>query len=144
MSLVSSHPIPSHPISIYTYTNCHPHRVSHPIHLHGHDFWILKQEVGTYDPATTVFNTINPPRRDVATLPGNGFLTIAFQLNNPGAWLVHCHIAWHASEGLSLEFVESEGKIAAALGAATKALIADTCDQWKAFTPVFEQVDRGI
>jgi FtsP/CotA-like multicopper oxidase with cupredoxin domain len=142
MSLVSSRLIS--PLSILICTNGYLPRVSHPIHLHGHDFWILKQEVGTYDPATTVFKTINPPRRDVATLPGNGFLAIAFQLNNPGAWLVHCHIAWHASEGLSLEFVESEGKIAGALGAAAKALIADTCDHWKASTPVFEQVDSGI
>lgn len=44
----------------------------HPIHLHGHDFWVVAQDVGTFDPAKTNITTTNPPRRDVATLPGNG------------------------------------------------------------------------
>lgn len=44
----------------------------HPIHLHGHDFWVVAQDVGTFDPTTTNITTTNPPRRDVATLPGNG------------------------------------------------------------------------
>lgn len=44
----------------------------HPIHLHGHDFWVVAQDAGTFDPATTNITTTNPPRRDVATLPGNG------------------------------------------------------------------------
>lgn len=34
-------------------------------------------------------------------LPGGGFLAIAFKPDNPGAWLLHCHIAWHASSGMS-------------------------------------------
>ena len=68
-----------------------------------------------FDGTTSSFNTANPPRRDVATLPGNGYLAIAFRLDNPGAWLVHCHIAWHASQGLSLEFVESQSDIAVTL-----------------------------
>lgn len=62
--------------------------LSHPIHLHGHDFWVLAQDTGMYHSGTTALNTVNPPRRDVATLPGNGYLAIAFQLDNPGAWYV--------------------------------------------------------
>lgn len=49
----------------------------HPIHLHGHDFWIVAQAAGTFDPATTNLTTTNPPRRDVATLPGNGVSKIS-------------------------------------------------------------------
>lgn len=30
---------------------------------------------------TSTFNTQNPSRRDVATLPGNGYLAIAFLLD---------------------------------------------------------------
>lgn len=122
--------------------------LSHPIHLHGHDFWILAQDVGIYLPGLTKFNTTNPARRDVATLPGNGYLAIAFKLDNPGAWLVHCHIAWHASQGLALEFVESEGQISSAsLTTPEKTVLTDTCDDWKSFTATsqyFGQDDSGI
>jgi FtsP/CotA-like multicopper oxidase with cupredoxin domain len=44
----------------------------HPIHLHGHDFWVVAQDVGTFDSSSTTLTTTNAPRRDVATLPGNG------------------------------------------------------------------------
>jgi FtsP/CotA-like multicopper oxidase with cupredoxin domain len=37
-------------------------------------------------------NFDNPPRRDVAMLPANGWMVIAFQADNPGAWLLHCHV----------------------------------------------------
>lgn len=54
---------------------------------------------------------MNPPRRDVALLPANGYLIIAFKADNPGSWLMHCHIAWHASSGLSLQILERESSI---------------------------------
>ena len=57
---------------------------SHPIHLHGHDFALLSQSNTTFDPDTTVINRNNPPRRDVALLPQNGHILIAFKLDNPG------------------------------------------------------------
>lgn len=31
-------------------------------------------------------------RRDVASLPGGGYLVLAFKTDNPGSWLMHCHI----------------------------------------------------
>lgn len=48
-----------------------------------------------FDPVldTSSLNFTNPARRDVTMLPGNGWLIVAFQNNNPGAWLFHCHIA---------------------------------------------------
>ncbi|KAK3314568.1 Cupredoxin [Apodospora peruviana] len=118
--------------------------LAHPIHLHGHDFWVLAQSTGVFDGTTTAFDTTNPPRRDVATLPGNGYLAIAFLLDNPGAWLVHCHIAWHASEGLSLEFVESREQIV--ITPEDEATVRGTCTTWDAFEVAspFEQEDSGI
>lgn len=53
----------------------------------------------------------NPPRRDTAVLAGSGWLLIAFKTNNPGAWLMHCHIGWHVDEGLALQFVERQDEI---------------------------------
>jgi hypothetical protein len=110
--------------------------------MHGHDFWVLAAETGIFDGNTTVFNTANPSRRDVATLPANGYLAIAFQLDNPGAWLVHCHIAWHASQGLSLEFVESQAQIE--VDPVSRGIFDDTCTSWKAFKPLWPQEDSGI
>ena len=87
---------------------------------------------------------MNPPRRDVASLPGNGYLAIAFKKDNPGSWLVHCHIAWHASEGLALQFVESESDIAVSM-TDTEAF-EDTCSAWNDYTPTefYIQDDSGI
>lgn len=71
--------------------------LGHPIHLHGHDFHILASGNGTYD-SSVALNLANPPRRDVAFLPGDGvtgtggFLVLAFYTDNPGVWLMHCHI----------------------------------------------------
>ncbi|KAF3910182.1 Laccase-2 [Orbilia brochopaga] len=90
-----------------------PIPVDHPIHLHGHDFVVLAQvSKSQYDPRNPpVLNRINPARRDTATLPGSGYLVIAFQAKNPGAWLVHCHIAFHSSGGLAMQILELEDKI---------------------------------
>ncbi|KAI0151431.1 laccase precursor [Pestalotiopsis sp. NC0098] len=125
--------------------------LSHPIHLHGHDFFVLAQEPNLqFDGTTDTFNLVNPPRRDVAVLPSKGYLALAFQLDNPGAWIVHCHIAWHASEGLAMQFVESPGEIvtSGALGGwdTTEDNGADTCTNWATYnaSPVHEQDDSGI
>ena len=50
----------------------------------------------------------NPPRRDVVLLPNGGHVVIAFKADNPGAWLVHCHIAFHISEGLGMQILENQ------------------------------------
>jgi hypothetical protein len=62
-----------------------PINITHPIHLHGHDFVILAQGNTTFDPAVVKPNLNNPTRRDVAMLPAAGYLWIAFQVDNPGA-----------------------------------------------------------
>lgn len=90
-----------------TASNIFPEPVAHPIHLHGHDFVILDQSSIPFDAATFNPNLNNPPRRDTAMLPKGGYLVIGFQMNNPGTWLMHCHIAWHASSGMAVQFIES-------------------------------------
>ncbi|KAF4341171.1 laccase-like multicopper oxidase [Fusarium beomiforme] len=82
---------------------------AHPIHLHGHDFALLQQEENQkYDPSKLNLKLDNPPRRDVVLLPGGGFVVIAFKADNPGIWLMHCHIARHASEGLAMQVLERQ------------------------------------
>lgn len=63
--------------------------VPHPIHLHGHDFFVLAQQANAvWNGDITTLNMNNPIRRDTATLPAGGYLVLAFESDNPGAWLV--------------------------------------------------------
>lgn len=82
----------------------------HPVHLHGHDFSVLGAGTGNFTDVSQL-NFNNPTRRDVAMLPQNGWLVVAFQTNNPGVWLMHCHIAWHVSEGFAVQFLEQASAI---------------------------------
>lgn len=118
--------------------------LTHPIHLHGHDFWVIAQESGMWDFSTATLNLSNPPRRDVASLPPNGYMAIAFKKDNPGSWLVHCHIAWHASQGLAMQFVERESEIT--VGTTDKSAFEDVCTAWDSYAAkeVYEQDDSGI
>lgn len=107
--------------------------VAHPIHLHGHDFAILNQSSTPYPGfKNVVLNKNNPPRRDVALLPQNGYLVIAFRADNPGAWLLHCHIAWHASSGLGMQILENKDALADRLGKDKKKrpMLVNTCEAW--------------
>ncbi|OJJ51730.1 hypothetical protein ASPZODRAFT_57033 [Penicilliopsis zonata CBS 506.65] len=117
---------------------------SHPIHLHGHDFNILAQGEGELDLTTITLNTDNPPRRDVATLPGGGYLVIAFQTDNPGFWLMHCHIAWHSSQGFAVQFAERRSEILATVS--DQSAIQEQCDLWDGYfdTEPYEQDDAGV
>jgi hypothetical protein len=102
----------------------------HPIHLHGHDVVVLAQGEGPFT-KDIVPHLDNPARRDVVNCPLNGYVWIAFQVNNPGTWLIHCHIAWHASSGLALQFIEQPRKIKGLLER-NKAVgqLGDRCEKW--------------
>ena len=116
--------------------------VPHPIHLHGHDFSVLAQGSGSYSDSVSL-NLSNPPRRDTAMLPASGYLVLAFETDNPGAWLMHCHIGWHTSEGFALQFVERRDEIAAQTD---ETRLTDNCDNWTSFTAEasIEQDDSGV
>lgn len=99
----------------------------------GHDFNVLASGSGTFDTSTSLssLNLSNPPRRDVALLPANGYLVLAFKADNPGAWLMHCHIGWHTEEGFSLQIVERMDEFRSMIDYDT---LNQTCTNWDAFT----------
>lgn len=70
-----------------------PVTLAHPVHLHGHDFHVLGSGNGTWDGTTTGLTFTNPTRRDVTTMPAGGYLILAFFSDNPGTWLMHCHVS---------------------------------------------------
>ena len=88
-------------------------------------------------------STDNPPRRDTATLPASGYLLLAFYTDNPGAWLMHCHIGWHTAEGFALQFIERQDEIRALIDATT---LQDTCTAWETYASEddIEEDDSGI
>ncbi|KAM5348392.1 hypothetical protein ACJ41O_008216 [Fusarium nematophilum] len=119
--------------------------ISHPIHLHGFDFHILAQGSGPYGSNVTL-KTDNPPRRDTALLPAAGHLVLAFLTDNPGVWLMHCHIGWHAAEGFSLQFIVREDEITGLVSDKEAKDMQRGCKAWKDFMHgmEMEQDDSGI
>ncbi|KAK2068073.1 hypothetical protein P8C59_002744 [Phyllachora maydis] len=126
--------------------------IAHPMHWHGSDVVILAQSDAPYDPATSLgrdnWTFANPARRDVALVPAGGYLAVAFRPDNPGAWLVHCHIAFHASAGLALQMVVQPSKVDEAVGEPGRAEARRLCAAWDAFQAeanvTANKIDSGI
>lgn len=53
-------------------------------------------------------NLVNPPLKDTVNVPANGYVIIRFMADNPGYWFMHCHLAHHQSDGMSLVMQEGE------------------------------------
>lgn len=110
----------------------------HPMHLHGHDFSLLGQGQGHFNPSLVgTLNFASPPRRDTAMLAGQGYTVIGFETDNPGAWLLHCHIAWHASGGLAMQFLERPADIPAAKYALSDSFQGQ-CNKYEAYAATAE------
>ncbi|XP_017977839.1 PREDICTED: laccase-7 [Theobroma cacao] len=84
---------------------------NHPMHLHGFDFHVLAQGFGNYNPAKDrkKLNFINPQMRNTIGVPVGGWAVIRFRANNPGVWLMHCHLDVHLPLGLATAFVVENG-----------------------------------
>ncbi|KAL2758189.1 hypothetical protein ACRALDRAFT_2025823 [Sodiomyces alcalophilus JCM 7366] len=117
----------------------------HPMHLHGHDTMLLGVGPGEFNAAnhTSLLNFDNPTRRDVVQMPGRSWIAIAWKTDNPGVHLLHCHIAWHVSQGLSVQFLERGPEIADTVDIDE---IAPNCDAWRAYeaTAVYQKHDSGL
>ncbi|KAK4496969.1 hypothetical protein PRZ48_011418 [Zasmidium cellare] len=116
--------------------------IPHPIHLHGHDFFVLGQGNTTWDGDVSQLNFDTPTRRDTSTLPGNGWLALAFRSDNPGAWLMHCHIAWHINEGFGVQFLEAPEKIQGEDGRS----FVEECAAWEEYyeRAYWKKLDSGL
>ncbi|KAF5368806.1 hypothetical protein D9757_012283 [Collybiopsis confluens] len=74
----------------------------HPLHLHGHNFDVIRSA------GSNTSNYFNPPRRDVVStgVAATDNVTIRFRTDNPGPWLLHCHIDLHLVNGFAIVFAE--------------------------------------
>lgn len=69
--------------------------MAHPMHLHGHTFQVVAVNG----------RRINGAVRDtVLVTPRMGSVRIAFDADNPGRWVFHCHNLYHLATGMMTEF----------------------------------------
>ncbi|XP_009151610.1 laccase-15 [Brassica rapa] len=87
--------------------------IDHPMHLHGFSFYIVGFGFGNYnvtkDPSSN-YNLKDPPYRNTATVPRNGWIAIRFIANNPGVWFMHCHFDRHLTWGMNVVFIVENGR----------------------------------
>ncbi|KAJ3494552.1 hypothetical protein NLG97_g4007 [Lecanicillium saksenae] len=86
----------------------------HPFHLHGYAFYVIaarQLDIGRYynphEPGATekeaeFFNTQTPLLKDTVYIPSHGYVALRFPANNPGVWLMHCHVLWHQAVGMGV------------------------------------------
>ncbi|MWV43050.1 multicopper oxidase domain-containing protein [Paenibacillus sp. HJL G12] len=67
----------------------------HPMHLHGHTFQVLSKNGQPLTGSPEFKDTLN-------VKPGEEYV-VAFEANNPGDWMFHCHDLHHAAAGMVTE-----------------------------------------
>ncbi|CAA2989568.1 laccase-17-like [Olea europaea subsp. europaea] len=86
---------------------------SHPLHLHGFNFFVVGQGFGNYNPNrdTANFNLVDPVERNTFGVPAGGWVAIRFLADNPGVWFMHCHFDVHTSWGLRMAWIVMDGPL---------------------------------
>jgi len=64
--------------------------MSHPMHLHGHVFQVVKING----------RQISGAIRDTILVPPKATVSVAFDADNPGLWAFHCHNLYHMAAGM--------------------------------------------
>ncbi|KAF2167002.1 multicopper oxidase [Zasmidium cellare ATCC 36951] len=123
----------------------------HPMHLHGHNFWVLAEGYGEWD--GTIVRPENPQYRDTHQMErgdptkgpaGQSYIVIEWLADNPGVWPMHCHIAWHLSSGMYINVMEHPDEIQNNMQVPD--VMAQTCRDWWQFSGsnVVDQIDSGV
>ncbi|EMS58360.1 Putative laccase-5 [Triticum urartu] len=86
---------------------------SHPLHMHGFNFFVVGQGFGNYDPINdpAKYNLVDPVERNTVSVPAAGWVAVRFLADNPGVWLMHCHFDVHLSWGLSMAWMVDDGPL---------------------------------
>jgi FtsP/CotA-like multicopper oxidase with cupredoxin domain len=66
----------------------------HPMHLHGHTMSVLSRDGAPVQGS--------PVRLDTMMVGPHQTWDVAFAADNPGIWMLHCHVPLHAEFGLSM------------------------------------------
>ncbi|XP_049375212.1 laccase-17-like [Solanum verrucosum] len=86
---------------------------NHPLHLHGHNFFVVGEGFGNFDPNNdpTNFNLKDPIERNTVGIPAGGWIAFRFFADNPGVWFMHCHFEVHTSWGLRMAWIVLDGSL---------------------------------
>ena len=98
-----------------------PQEISHAIHKHSSKVWFIGQGTGIWNYSSVAegikaepksFNLENPNYRDtvMTTFSGAAWFVLRYQVTNPGAWLLHCHVEIHLAGGMGLVIMDGVDK----------------------------------
>lgn len=88
---------------------------THPMHLHGFDFWVL--DIGLLNQSLSLerrisqlqttaardgFDLRQAVMKDTISVTSGGHAVVRVYTDNPGYWLFHCHFVFHLENGMSL------------------------------------------
>ncbi|XP_021370300.1 laccase-3-like isoform X2 [Mizuhopecten yessoensis] len=51
----------------------------------------------------------NAPRKDTIVIPSGGYAVVRIKADNPGVWIMHCHIELHSTDGMAMLLNNSYG-----------------------------------
>lgn len=71
------------------------HPMQHPIHIHGQRFLVL---------STNGVKNTNLVYKDTALIQKGDTVELLVQMDNPGKWVIHCHIPEHMESGMMSTF----------------------------------------
>ncbi|KAJ5099871.1 hypothetical protein N7532_006872 [Penicillium argentinense] len=93
--------------------------IIHPIHKHSNKHFVIGSGTGAFNYSTVAeamqeipeaFNLVNPQIRDttdtVVAIFEPTWLVLRYQVVNPGAFLLHCHVQVHQSGGMALAILD--------------------------------------
>ena|ERR1700716_3163074 len=83
---------------------------------HGYDFYLVSRfhpdvPFGWHahnpyeedkEPAGGPYNLISPLKKDTVYVPAAGYVVLRIKADNPGLWLLHCHVLWHHGVGMAM------------------------------------------
>ncbi|KAI0288660.1 laccase [Multifurca ochricompacta] len=99
----------------------------HPIHLHGHAFHVVRSA------GSSVYNFDDPVIRDVVSMGKTGDnVTIRFFTDNPGPWILNCHVNWHSTKGFAVVFAEDVPEVS------TTDVVPDS---WRSLCPAYDNFE---
>ncbi|KAI0017707.1 Cupredoxin [Xylariomycetidae sp. FL0641] len=88
----------------------------HPFHLHGHQFQVIARpfsNAGDWVPGASSepAEDTTPPRRDTISIYSKSHAVLRIVANNPGVFLLHCHVEWHVEMGLTATLIEAPERL---------------------------------
>ena len=96
-----------------------PAQPPHPIHKHGNKGYLIGGATGTFNYSSvaeaqkaqpSAFNITTASYRDSfntpAILQAPAWIAFRYQANDPGAWLMHCHIQTHLTGGMAVQILD--------------------------------------